>query len=194
GETQRAELGQQDMSITTPEIQTRTPASQKGKIPSGRGFYQLEEESLYLPVEYPSNQKRFYSYLDSDTVSLHFDRAGRLIFIEVNIPRRRWNIKNDFVPPEIADSDEARFLDFRKSLIDPKVFCDKGKKHLLILFDNQPAKHNIYLAKNLIAQVTSSGFLTAIWVTDIIDDMAGQKIASWRHLIHKTPLRIPDCA
>ncbi len=159
-------------------------------IPSGRGFYQLEEESLYLPVEYPRNQKRFYSYLDSKNLSLHFDRAGRLIFIEVNIPRRRWNVKDNFIAPETAKPNEIRFQDFRKPMVDPEVFCNGNKSNLLILFGNQPARHNIYLAQNQIAQITSSGFLTAIWVTDIIDDMAGREIAAWRRLIHKTPRRI----
>jgi hypothetical protein len=170
-----------------PEIQIKTPA---GKIPPGRGFYQLEEESLYLPIEYPGNQKRFYSYLESETISLHFDRAGRLIFIEVDIPKRRWDIKNNFVPPQIASQSELRFLDFRKTIEQPKIFCDSNRDNLLILFGNQPAQQNIYLAENLIAQVTSSGFLTAIWAFDFTNDMAGLKIASWRRSIHKTPISI----
>lgn len=182
------------MSITTPEIELRPPAGEMGRIPSGRGFYQLEEESLYLPVEYPGNQKRFYSYLDSETVSLHLDRAGRLLFIEVDIPRRRWNIKENFVPPEIAKPDEARFLDFRKALTKPKVFCDNNRDNLLILFDNQAAEQNIYLADNLIAQVTSSGFLTAIWASDFSDDRAGLEIASWRRSIHGTARRFSRSA
>ena len=178
------------MPIITPEIQIRTPAGKMEKTPSGRGFYQLEEESLYLPVEYPGAQKRFYSYLDSKTVSFHLDRAGRLIFIEVDIPRRRWDIKENFIPPEIAKPAEVRFLDFRKMLVEPKVFCDNNRDNLLILFDNQPAEQNIYLAENLIAQMTSSGFLTAIWAFDFTDDMAGREIASWRRSIHKSRLSI----
>jgi len=182
------------MSITTPEIQIRTPAGKMEKIPSARSFYQLEEESLYLPVEYPDNQKRFYSYLDSETVSLHLDRAGRLIFIEVDIPRRRWDIKENFVPPEVADPFEARFLDFRKTMTTPKVFCDNNRDNLLILFDHQAAEQNIYLADNLIAQITSAGFLTAIWAFDFTDDMAGREIASWRYSIHKSRLPIARIA
>lgn len=182
------------MPITAPEIQIRTPAGEKGRIPSGRGFYQLEEESLYLPVEYRDNQKRFYSWLDSETVSLHLDRAGRLLFIEVDIPRRRWNIKEDFVPPEIAQPAEIRFLDFRKTLAKPKVFCDSNRENLLILFDNKPADQNIYLADNLIAQVSSSGFLTAIWASNFCDDRAGLEIASWRRSIHGTGRRISRSA
>ena len=181
------------MSITTPEIQVRTPAENGKKTPFGRGFYQLEEESLYLPIEY-RDQKRFYSYLDSETVSLHLDRAGRLIFIEVDLPRRRWDIKENFIPPEIVKPGEARFLDFRKSLKKPQIFCDCNRDNLLILFDTQPAEQNISLADNLIAQITSNGLLTAIWAFDFTDDMAGREIASWRRSIHKTPLRIPDCA
>jgi len=171
------------MPITTPELQIRTPA---GKIPFGRGFYQLEEESLYLPIEYVNLQKRFYSYLDSETVSLHIDRAGRLIFIEVNIPRRRWRVKEHFIPPEIAGPAEARFLDFRKTMAEPKVFCDNNRTNLLILFDNQPAKQNIYLAENLIAQISSLNHLTAIWASDISDDLAGREIALWRRSLRKT--------
>lgn len=179
------------MLITSPEIQIRTPA---GAIPSGRGFYQLEEESLYLTIEYPGSQKRFYSYLDSEMVSLHLDRAGRLIFIEVDIPRRRWKIKDNFVSPEIAKPAEARFLNFRKSLANPKVFCDFNRDNLLILFNNSSAEHNIYLADNIIAQITSSGLLTAIWASDFTDDLAGREISYWRRSIHKMPFRIPNCA
>ena len=91
------------------------------KLPLGRGFYQLEEEILFLPVEYPNEKIRFFSYLESDTISLHIDRNGRLIFIELSLPRRRWEFRENLVLPEKSKSADIRFLDFRQRFVDPKV-------------------------------------------------------------------------
>jgi hypothetical protein len=157
------------------------------KLPIGRGFYQLEEETLFLPVEYPSEKIRFFSYLESDTVTLHIDRNGRLMFIELSLPRRRWEYKENLVIPEKYKPADIRFLDFRKRFTKPKVFCNKTREQLMIRFGPGPAVHNYGLTDNMIAQVDDKNQLETIWVDGITDDFAGKAISSWRKTIHDRP-------
>ena len=172
------------MPVTDIKLNIKDPTA---STPPGRGFYQLEEENLYLPVEYPGQKCRFFSYLESAPVSFQLDRDGRLIFIEITLPRRRWRIKPNLVPPETAESADISFLDFRDSFAEPTVFCNTEKQFLLLRFSRDPAAHNFYLAQNLIAQVTEDHRLTALWVFDIVDDLAGREIAAWRKRIHGKP-------
>jgi len=170
------------MAIKSPGLRISAPAD---GIPYGRGFYQLEEDALYLPVEYPDGRHRFHSYIDSESVSLHIDRDGRLIFVEVMLPRRQWKAKKDFVPPEDIAEADIRFSDFRQELKSPHVFCNPAKNRLFISFSRQPSVNSLYLATNLIAQVTADNHLAGLWAFDIIDDMAGRRIASWRRSIRR---------
>jgi len=172
------------MSVTTINVNVTTPSV---TIPRGRGFYQLEEESLYLPIIHsPGKKSRFFSYLESDYVSLQFDRDGRLIFIEITLPRRRWKERTDFEIPQNGRTADIRFLDFRNSLPDSKIYCDKTSQSLMLEFMPSTDGPMYYLAENIIARLDNQNHLTAIYAIDIIDDIAGQEIAAWRKSIHKT--------
>ncbi len=159
-----------------------------GIVPYGRGFYQLEEEELYLPIEYPGERPHFFSYLESDTVSLHLDRDGRLIFVELTLPRRRWRVKENLVGPEQAAPADIRFLDFRENYEKPTILCDRRREKLMIRFSKGPSTGNYYLAENLIGQFDRQDQLVAIWVSDITDDLAGREIAAWRKLMRNRSL------
>jgi hypothetical protein len=171
------------MAVSSLKVEVSTPVE---RISRGRGFYQLEEDELYLPIIHsPEKRERFFSYLDSENVSLHLDRSGRLIFIELFLPRRRWPVKENLVPPEKADPADIRFLDFRENFPNPTVFSDIDRGRLMICLRRKSAKFNYFLAENIIAQVDSDRRLTAIWVSDIIDDLAGQEISAWRKSIYR---------
>ena len=73
-------------------------------IPPGRGFYQLEEDSLYVQIGLFSRDRRFFSYLESKNTRLDFDREGRLIFIEVDLPRRQWPVDLQLTRPVVAEA------------------------------------------------------------------------------------------
>lgn len=170
------------MPVKTINVNVTTPSV---TIPRGRGFYQLEEEELYLPViQTPERKSRFFSYLESDNVSLQLDRDGYLIFIEVAVPRRRWTKQQGFSIPHNVRTADIHFLDFRDSLSDPEIYCDPTRQLLKLQFMHSISGPFYYLAENLIAQISSQNRLTAIWVTDIIGDLAGREIAAWRKAIY----------
>jgi hypothetical protein len=163
------------------QIRVSTPTE---TIPFGRGFYQLEEDALYLPIVYPGGEKnRFFSFLESEYLSLQIDRDGRLIFIEISLPRRRWQAMKTLVPPDTAATGSLRFLDFRRKLSEPSILSDFRRQNVMIRFGPGPAVHNYYLAQNIIAQVDRHDNLAAIWATDITDDIAGQELAAWKKIV-----------
>lgn len=165
------------MPIKAPKIRIASPA---GSVPFGRGFYQLEEEILYLPVEYQAERSKFFSFIESDTVSMQFNRDGRLIFIELTLPRRHWIIRHEVCFPRVAGEGDIRWLDFRERMSNPIISCDRFQQNVHIEFSSVIPASAFYLAKNLIAQISADDFLVGIWATDFVEDLAGREFATWR--------------
>ncbi|UCD62610.1 MAG: hypothetical protein JSW34_07515 [Candidatus Zixiibacteriota bacterium] len=150
-------------------------------IPPGRGFYQLEEEALFVQVGVFNRQRRFYSYLEADNLLLEFDRRGRLIFMEVSVPRRLWQTKAELSSPPRVEAADVRWLDFRSHIRSPVILTNGNRSVAkVVLDDNRTDLLNYYLAQSIILQVDGHNRAAAVWVTDIIDDSAGQEIADFR--------------
>lgn len=151
----------------------------------GRGFYQLEEESLYIQVAPFSAGKRFFSYLESDTVRLDIDRTGRLLFVEVSEPRRNW-LETDPLPrPVRPDRADVRFLQFRDRMVQPDLLTDKHRTVLLLVFSDLGRIRWYELAEDISIGVDSESQLSAIWVGRIVDDLAGRQISAHRKRVRR---------
>jgi hypothetical protein len=151
-----------------------------GEITPGRGFYQLEEEALYVQVGEYSKRRRFFNYLESDWVRFDIDKNGQLVFIEVSLPRRRWELSNQVSPPRIAESADVRWLDFRARIPEPHLLTNKKQTNLLIDFKSQQDWRWFTLAEKIFLQADLENCLTALMVVDIEDDLAGEQIAVFR--------------
>jgi hypothetical protein len=149
----------------------------------GQGFYQLEEDTLYVQIGSFSKQRRFFSYLESENVRLDLDREGRLIFVEVSVPRRLWKIDSSLKPPSVVEPADIRWLDFRERVIDPVLLTDPERQCLVLRFTNEASPRNYFLAEKVIAQVNDRHELSAIWIIEIIDDLAGQRIGAFRKMV-----------
>lgn len=168
------------MTVRRLKVTIRTPDAD---IPRARGFYQLEEDTLYFPLETGHGHARLFSFLDSDFVSLQVDREGRLIFVEISLPRRRWQVEPSLVLPEYATPADVRFLDFRERFDEPAILCDNKYQTVHVKFSDLPARTTCLLAENLLAQTDNENNLTGLWLSGIVDDRAGQHISSWRKML-----------
>ena len=155
-------------------------------IQPGRGFYQLEEDALYVPVGAYSPSRRFFSFIESTTVRLDCDKHGELLFIEVSRPRKMWRCDNSLTPPNHASPADFRWLDFRAQLTDPLVLTDKTRSIVCIQFTDETPAFTYHLAEAVLAEVTADSRVCRIWVTEIVDDVAGREISAFRKQ-HQTP-------
>ncbi len=171
------------MTARVPKLQISTPIE---PTRPGRGFYQLEEEALYVQVGPFARDRRFFSYLESEHVRFDIDRKGRLIFIEIDLPRRRWHVDTAVAKPRVVQPADIRWLDFRKRVGNPKVLTNKSRTELMLIFSDSPFTHNFHLADSVIAMVTGENQLAAIWVGDITDDLAGLGLAAFRRDMRHT--------
>ncbi len=153
----------------------------------GRGFYQLEEDSLYVQIGPFSKKRRFFSYLESDSVRFDIDRQGRLIFIEVVVARRHWRVEPGIFPPTVVEAADIRWLNFRATVGDPGLVSVGNRAVLLLRYSSATELRNYYLAESVVAQVDENNKLAAIWITDIGDDRGGQKIAAFRKKLRGKP-------
>ncbi|NOY89461.1 MAG: hypothetical protein GXO93_08785 [FCB group bacterium] len=153
-------------------------------IPSGRGFYQQDESTLFVPIGAFSMKQRFFSYLESPHIRFDINRQGRLMFMEISVPRHQWQKKEKLLPPLIVERADIRWLNFREQIEEPKLFTNTTKSVIKLQFDANRETSNYYLADSVIAQVNSNNELTSIWVIDIVDDFAGKKIRAFRKNLH----------
>lgn len=168
--------------MTTPTtVNLRISPTSGELVPTG-GFYQLEEDVLHVQVGRFESGKRFFSALENDSARLECDQKGRLIFIEVTIPRRRWREDKDFAPPAPQEPADIRFLDFRTTLPELQIYCDKSRKQVCLRFLDKSLR-SIRMGENLTIDIGKDHTLAAIWISDIVNDMAGREIAAFRHKI-----------
>lgn len=172
------------MALKAPKVRISTLTE---PILPGRGFYQLEEDSLFVQIGPFSKKRRFFSYLESENVRFDIDREGRLIFIEVVVARRHWKIEPGIFPPTIVEVADIRWLNFRAKVGNPILVSEGNRAVLLLKFSNAKLLRNYYLAESVVAQVDENNKLAAIWITDIGDDRAGQKIAAFRKKMRGKP-------
>jgi hypothetical protein len=156
-----------------------------GEVTPGRGFYQLEEDSLYVQVGGFGRGHAFFSYLESDRIRFDIDKSGRLILIEVTLPRRQWTVDPHLAAPTIAEPADIRWLDFRERIPDPELITDPRRTSLLVRFSPHAAPNWYHLAEHVFLRADQDNRLAAVMVTGIEDDLAGQQIAAYRHKVNR---------
>ena len=180
------------MAVEDVKLRISTPIE---PILPGRGFYQLEEDSLYVQIGSFSKERRFFSYLESDITRFDIDRTGHLIFIEVAVARRHWRVDQRINPPELAEAADVRWMDFRRKIKKPSLITSYDRTILMLKFHGGTVFRNYYLADTVMAQVDKNNNLAAVWITDIIDDLAGQEIGTFRLSLRddrEFPIAKPD--
>jgi hypothetical protein len=159
------------------KVVVKSPAP---KHPHSRGFYQVEENILYVPL-YPGG--RFYSYLDSPQAIFDVDNRGRVLFFQILTPRNRWIIQNGIKPPTGLNQADIRFLDFRATLPEMRVETSSNQSWLRFVFSEDGKTLSYSVAEDLIFEITSDSTLAAIWLTAIEADRAARAMAAWRKQI-----------
>lgn len=147
----------------------------------GRGFYQLEEDALYVPIGPFGVDRHFFSFLESPSTRLEFDRSGRLIFIEIRTPRRQWPTEPAFDEPERVETADVRWLEFREQFEPPQLVADDDKNRLVLRFGERDVDRCYYVADGVVAGIDRENCLAALWVSGISDDLAGREIAEFRN-------------
>lgn len=158
-------------------LRVETPT---GAAPPGRGFYQLEEDSLYVQVGPGGPERKYFSYLESEHLRLDLDRDGRLIFVEVRLPRRQWQVDQNLTPPGIGEPGDIRWLEFRQRINDPLFLTDESHSILKIEFQPSDSWRWYLPGENVVVQISPDSTLASIWVTEIVDDLAGKQIGAFR--------------
>jgi hypothetical protein len=184
-------MGRRTKRIVLPDnikVTIHTPAE---VLYFSRGFYQVEEDSLYVPI-FPGG--RFFSYLDSPQLTLDVDRKGQLLFIQVHMPRRSWTRRKDLKPPSGAEPADIRLLNFRNSLPNSRLDTSADRSILRISFFEETSSgkggtkrsNEIYqVAEDLVFEVTPEKELASIWITSIKHDRAAKGMAAWRKRLKK---------
>jgi hypothetical protein len=145
--------------VIRPRIIVEAPTAD---IQPGRGFYQLEEDALHVQIAEYDRKRRMFSFLESEKSRLDFDRTGKLIFIELMVPRRQWTVWQDFRVPEHARPAVLRWVDFRKPLKPPQLFTDPHRLHLCMEFGGDDGDEVYRIAGSVLVGGTGNRGLSQI--------------------------------
>jgi len=165
------------VSVPALALKIETPAG--NNIPC-RGFYQQEEDSLFVQVGAFNREQRYFSSLESDKVRFDLDKKGKLMLIEVDCPKRQWQVSEDVKIPGISEPAEVQWLGFRAGIPNPEILTNEERTSLLLRFNHGSQWRWYTAADSLFFQVDSQNRLIAVFIADIIDDIAGQRIAAFR--------------
>lgn len=147
----------------------------------GRGFYQVEEDKLFVQIGEFNLKKSLFSYLESDNFRFDISKSGHPIFLELTIPRRNWAIDKNFAVSKVGEISSLKFIDFRKIIIEPIVTTNKNKDSIRLSFTQNSQSNVTYtLTDNISFEIDQESNLVAIVVNNIIDDFAGQKLKKFR--------------
>ena len=172
------------------QVRVITPA---GTERFSRGFYQVEEDCLYVPL-YPSGH--FYSYIDSESsplrhsdptkppgsisVNLDIDREGRLLFIHVKTPQRRWTISQQIEIPSTIETADLRFISFRANHSRARISATPDFSTMMISFAESDQARFYRITDNMIAGIAGNECLSALWLLDCVEDRGAREMAAWR--------------
>jgi hypothetical protein len=165
------------LTLKTISLKIETPTDEETP---GRGFYQLEEDSLYVQVGEFGPTRGFFNYLEADGVRFDIDKTGRLSLIEVPVARRQWILEPELAAPTIAEPADVRWLDFRTPILDPELVTDPRRTTLLVRFSLDGSPNWYRLADTVFLSADPDHRLCAVMIVDIEDDLAGQQIALFR--------------
>ncbi len=165
------------MGVDTLTLRIETPT---GTLYPGRGFYQRDDETLQVHVGEVSPRRRCFSYLEAESVRLDLDQKAQLMGIEIAQPRRHWHRGKNVKPPTIAEPAEVRWLDFREQIPQPELIRNAAGDRLLLRFASSESWRWYLLAERIHIQVDPDNRLTAILISDIVDDFAGKGISRYR--------------
>lgn len=153
----------------------------------GRGFYQLEERALYVPIGTGAKGRHYFSSLESVHARLDIDREGRLMFVEVTLSRSNWRVADRLPSPVWAPPADVRWLGFRTAIPNPTLLTNRSGQSLLIRFSPAPPVHTVAVADSVYVSVDARGAAVSLFVSDIIDDLAGREIARFRQMSPALP-------
>lgn len=149
-------------------------------FPLGKGFYQLEEDALYVQFQPAEVHAQVFSYLESDNFRLDLDQAGRLLFIELTSPRHTWTIDTTLTLPSSLGFADIRCLEFRQRISAPRLSTDPSRSIVALSFSSAPIDRSFRIADSVILQTSPGDTLSRLIITDIVDDLAGRHIAAFR--------------
>ena len=173
------------MALDKIRVQIFNPSA---SLRCGHGFYQVEEDSLFVQLGQFSQSNRFFSYLESKDILLHINKYGQLIFVELNMPKRQWKTDPGFSLPITFTETDLLFVDFRKKIKAPSITSNKNKTLIKLHFEtdnkiDNSSDSSYLLSENVIAQVSKEQTLSSIFITGITDDFAGRELKKFRKRI-----------
>jgi len=155
----------------------RLAISETEKIPSARGFYDNMENSLNMVIK---ARGKFYSYVQGKDYSLDLDRRGKILGIEIYVPREEWIVDRELVPPAKCEMRQIQVLEHRVE-VEPKGFYTNEAKNLAcIRFTSEKISYFYKVAQNLLFEVNVLEELSAVWILNLEEDYGFKKEMKYR--------------
>ncbi len=147
------------------------------KLFKGGGFYQVEESTLHIITSPIKTKNQFFSSLECNNFRIDTDQNGKILFIELHSPKKRWLVTENIKFPRNVNKADIRILDFRRSIANPKLLTNNDNTILKIEWFKEHNVAHYLTASDIVLEVNNNSQLTSIWINNITDDIAGKSLA-----------------
>jgi len=147
------------------------------RVPQARGFYDTLEESLNIVIK---ARGKFYSYIQGQHYSVDLDRRGRLLGIEIFLPRKEWIVKSDLMISNDCPPRQISILEHRLEVEPLGIFTTHNRNICRLAFTEEKISYKYRVAQNVIFEVNVLDELSAIWMLNLEDDFGFKKEMDFR--------------
>ena len=145
-----------------------------------RAFYDSTGDTLSVGIK---QKGKFGISIEADDISFDLTKDGKLLNIDVWIPRKNWTVDKAIHPPEEIEKASVVFVS-KKVQTEPIAYVTDPKKTLLcIRFASERVSRFITPATSLIFELNAKDQLIGLWITQIEEDINFQKESEWRRSI-----------
>lgn len=145
-----------------------------------RAFYDEIGDTMSVGIK---QKGKFSSYVEGENFSFDLTKDGKLLNIDVWLPRGKWTVEKTIHPPEHFDKENVKILDSRLKT-EPIAYITDAKKTLLyIRFAAERIARFVSPVNSLIFELNAKSQLVGLWITQIEEDINFQKESEWRRSI-----------
>lgn len=145
-----------------------------------KAFYDLVGDTLSVGIK---QRGKFKRSIDGEEFSFDLTRDGKLLNIDVWLPRNVWETEKAIHPPEDTDLEMVRFASTDAEVDAPHFLTNEARSLLYLQFSRQRVARFLAPAKPLIFELNSQNDLVGLWILEIEDDINFQKEGLWRQSV-----------
>jgi hypothetical protein len=145
-----------------------------------RAFYDRIGDTMSVGIK---QKGKFHSSIEGEDFSLDLTKDGKLLNIDIWIPRNDWTIDKNIHPPEEFSKESIIFPESKVRAEAIGYMTNAARNLLYVRFSSERIARFVSPGSSLIFELNAKNQLVGFWITQIEEDINFQKESEWRRSI-----------